>query len=128
MASVAKVFGENGPARESSSLFGRPVNGSYRRAVADCIRAVKARHGLTNVALADYLGCSKDTVANAENENGNLDAVTLLNIAFVFGEGAISPVRELYLCRESKPLTVEEEIDDVIGSLAGLKQKLRLGR
>jgi DNA-binding XRE family transcriptional regulator len=66
---------------------------------------VKAVHGLSNEGLADEIGCHKDTVANAEDEVGNLDPVTLLNIAYAFGEEAIEPVRELYLCA---PPQVEE--------------------
>ena len=59
---------------------------------------MKARHKLSNERLAELIGCEKQTVANAENENGDMLAVTLLRIAYAFGEESIAPVRQLYLC------------------------------
>lgn len=99
MASAASVLR---PAPQSSemprSLFGRPTGRSYRVAVAQIIRDVKAREKLSNERLAEEIGCSESTVYNAENENGDLTAVTLLSLAYRFGEDVIGPVRELYLC------------------------------
>ena len=115
MASSANVLRE---AVQSSdrvtmprSLFGRPLNASYRKAIADIIRDVKAREKLSNERLAEMIGCSEGTVFNAENENGNLDAVTLLNIAYSFGEDAIDPVRSLYLCKPAEAPTALSELD-----------------
>lgn len=82
----------------------RPLNAAprqkdYREAVARVIRDLKAERGLTNVTLSEEIGCCADTIGNAENQNNDLSAVLLLKIAFVFGEKAIEPVRELYLRR-----------------------------
>lgn len=40
---------------------------------------------LTSEDMADRIGCHKDTVENAENETSSLEAVTLLNIAYIYG-------------------------------------------
>jgi transcriptional regulator with XRE-family HTH domain len=99
------------------SLFGRPAKGSYRAAVAQIIREVKARHKLSNERLAEILGCHGDTVSNAENENGDLAAVTLLSIAYAFGEEAIEPVRSLYLCAPVEPQTKDSLIKRAVSLL-----------
>jgi hypothetical protein len=80
------------------SLFGSPTRAAYRGAVAQIVRDLKATHKLSNERLAERLRCSESTIFNAENENGNLEPVTLLTIAWEFGEEAIQPVRQLYLC------------------------------
>ena len=103
MASRASVLQ---PSQQSSDfsrvLLGAPTRGAYRAAVAVIIRDLKAVHGLSNERLAEKLRCSESTIFNAENENGNLDPVTLLTIAFEYGEQAIEPVRQLYLCAASE--------------------------
>ena len=99
MASRASVLQRDHQTSEFARvLLGAPTRGAYRAAVAAIIRDLKAVHGLSNERLAERLRCSESTIFNAENENGNLDAVTLLTIAFEFGEAAIDPVRQLYLC------------------------------
>jgi DNA-binding XRE family transcriptional regulator len=69
---------------------------------------VKSAHKLSNERLAEIIGCSEQTVANAENECGDLQAVTLLSIAYAFGEEAIAPVRGLYLCAPVERPTKDE--------------------
>lgn len=103
MASSASVLQREPQSSEFSRvLLGAPTRGAYRAAVAVIIRDLKAIHALSNERLAERLRCSESTIFNAENENGNLDPVTLLTIAFEFGEAAIEPVRQLYLCAASK--------------------------
>ena len=109
MASTPNVF-PLGEERLPRSLFGRPTRKGYRAAVAEIIRLVKARHNLNNEGLADAIGCHKDTVSNAEDEVGNLDPVTLLNIAYAFGEEAIEPVRALYLCAPVETMTALDHL------------------
>lgn len=58
----------------------RPTRITYRAAVAKVIRLIKLREGLGHTAFADRIGCSDDTIANAENEATSLDPVLLLNI------------------------------------------------
>lgn len=79
------------------SLFGRPTRRLYREAVKRIILDVQARKGLSDLELADLVGCHKETIENARNEENSLDVLTLLNIAYAFGEDAIDPVRNLYL-------------------------------
>lgn len=102
MATAANVVP---PSQESfpRSLFGRPSSRSYKSAVAEVIRTVKAQHGLNNERLAELVGCDKDTIGNAEDEKNNLNAVTLFSIAYAFGEEAIDPIRLLYLCKPVDP-------------------------
>lgn len=119
MASRASVLQPSPQSSEfSRSLFGCPSRGSYRAAVAAIIRDLKAIHGLSNERLAERLRCSESTIFNAENENGNLEAVTLLTIAFEFGEAAIEPVRQLYLCAPVEQPTKEGLIRKAISILA----------
>src|SRR5690349_4419812 len=122
MASDPKVF-PLAEERLPRSLFGRPTRRGYRAAVSQIIRDIKARHKLTNEGLADEIGCHKDTVANAEEEVGNLDPVTLLNIGYAFGEEAIEPVRQLYLCRPAEPLTIEGRIARIRSDLAAIERE-----
>jgi DNA-binding XRE family transcriptional regulator len=88
------------PETFTRSLFGRPTSGSYRAAIAQVIRNLKASHKLSNERLAEIIGVSEQTIANAEAERveNDLKAVTMLNIAYAFGEDAIAPIRNLYLC------------------------------
>lgn len=99
------------------SLFGKPTGRTYRSAVAQVVREIKAAHRLNNEQLAERVGVSEGTIYNAENENGDLAAVTLLNLAFSFGEEAIAPVRDLYLCAPVEPLTPADRIDRAMREL-----------
>lgn len=94
-------------------LFDPPRKMSYRAAVAKIIRDLKSKHSLSNVKLADLLDCSDETISNAENENTDLNAVTLFRIAYQFGEAAIEPARELYLCRHAEPKTLTERFTEL---------------
>lgn len=105
-------------------LFDPPRKMSYRSAVAHIIRNLKAEHGLSNVKLADLLDCSDETISNAENENTDLNAVTLLRIAYRFGEAAIDPVRELYLCRHAEPETLSDKLDGLQSQIDAIRKEL----
>lgn len=121
MASAANVF----PATQESfprSLFGGPTRRSYRAAIKEIILNVKARHGLSDWDLAERIGVHKDTIENAQDEAANLDVVTLLNIAWAFGEDAIAPVRALYLCAVRDPETPTEKRKRLIRELAALEE------
>lgn len=96
-------------------LFEAPRQKTFRAAIAKIIRSIKAAHSLSNVELAETIGCCADTVSNAENENNDLSAVLLLRLAFHFGEAAIDPVRQLYLCRhESERKTVADRLREIL--------------
>ncbi len=121
MASLANVF----PSAQEilpRSLFGRPSSRSYRAAVAQVVREVKAKHGLNDERLAELVGCDKDTIRNAENEGTNLNAVTLFSVAYAFGEEAIEPVRALYLCAPVEEPTVADRCRRIRGELAAIEK------
>lgn len=105
-------------------LYDPPRKMSYRAAVAKVIRDLKAKEGLSNVKLADTLDCSDETISNAENEATDLNAVTLLRIAYVFGEASIQPVRELYLCRHEQPKTLQDRFTDLSDAMAALRKEM----
>lgn len=69
----------------------RPTTKSYRAAVKEIILNVQGDQKLSDPELAERLGCSAGTVANARNERGNLDGVTLANIEYEFGPAALDP-------------------------------------
>lgn len=128
MASAPNVL-YRGPETFTRSLFGRPSSGSYKAAVAQMIRDVKAREKLSNERLAEIVGCSEQTIANAESErnDNNLNPVTLLNFAYAFGEDAIDPVRQLYLCAPAEPLSAAKRLEraqqEIRAALADLERE-----
>lgn len=125
MASAPNVLCP-GPEIFSRSLFGRPSSGSYKTAVAQMIRDVKARYRLSNERLAEIVGCSEQTIANAETERAenNLNPVTLLNFAYAFGEEAIEPVRQLYLCAPAEPKSILGELDRAEQSIRAARKAI----
>jgi transcriptional regulator with XRE-family HTH domain len=106
------------------SLFGRPTRRAYRAAVKQIILDVQARKGLSDLELADLIGCHKETIENARNEVNSLDVLTLLNIAYAFGEEAIEPVRNLYLFAAVEELTPLERIARANRDLAAAAAEL----
>jgi transcriptional regulator with XRE-family HTH domain len=69
----------------------RPTKKSYRAAIKQIVLDLQAQHGLNDPELAERLGCSAPTIANARKELTNLDGVTLANIEFEFGPSALDP-------------------------------------
>lgn len=69
----------------------RPTQKSYRDAVAKIIKAIQDECDLSDAELADRLGCSGPTVANARNKRTDLSGVTLANIEREFGPAALDP-------------------------------------
>jgi DNA-binding XRE family transcriptional regulator len=124
MASAANAICREPETIGPRSLFGRPHSRSYRAAVSQIVRDVKARHKLSNERLAEIIGCSEQTIANAENEVGDLTAVILLAIAYAFGEEAIEPVRQLYLCAPAEPKSILSEIDAARQALNAAERKI----
>jgi transcriptional regulator with XRE-family HTH domain len=108
------------------SLFGRPSSGSYKTAVTQIVRNIKAAHKLSNARLAEILGCAEQTIANADSDypENELKAVTLLNIAYAFGEDAISPVRQLYLCAPTEQPTIEDRLDRIEREAAAIRKEM----
>jgi hypothetical protein len=70
---------------------GRPTKKSYRDAVKKIVLRLQADNDLNDPELAERLGCSAPTIANARRELTNLDGVTLANIEYEFGPSALDP-------------------------------------
>jgi transcriptional regulator with XRE-family HTH domain len=92
------------------SLFGKPSRGTYRAAIKEVILNIQSARKWSDLELADFLGCHKDTIENAREQTSSLDVLTLLNLAYAFGEEAIAPVRNLYLCAPADQLTKNDHI------------------
>lgn len=103
-------------------LFGRVSNDDYRVAVAKIISDIQAETGLDDEHLAERLGVSESTVANARNRRGNLDPVTMLNLGAMFG-GASRLGRILALINgaPAEELTREDHFRRIRCSLVALE-------
>jgi transcriptional regulator with XRE-family HTH domain len=77
----------------------RPTKKSYRAAIKRIVLDLQAQHGLNDEELAERVGCSSGTIANARKEQNNLDGVTLASVEFEFGPGAIDPFLALGMSR-----------------------------
>jgi transcriptional regulator with XRE-family HTH domain len=113
---AANVLAAETDAEQSSDpipgLF-KPVRDcDYQAAVSRVILEIRAEYGYKSAeALADKVGCSKSTILNGENGTGNLDAVTLLNLAmFHGGEARLKRVIGLINGCPPKQLTPFERI------------------
>ena len=106
------------------SLWGRPTRNGYRAAIKQIILELKARKNLSDQELADLLGCHKETIENAQDEANSLDVVTLLNIAYAFGEEAIQPVRDIYLCAPTEQPTIEDRLARIEGEAAAIRREM----
>lgn len=105
-------------------IFDPPRKMSYRAAIAQVIRDLKSAHRLSNTKLADMLDCSDETISNAEHENSDLNAVTLLRIGYVFGEDIISPVLDLMRRRYVEPKTLADKLNELEGMVASIRKGL----
>lgn len=103
-------------------LFSPPNQKGYRAATARDLREIRAKERLTNAELAEALGCSHQTIVNALAEENDLNAVTVLRLAFVFGEDAIANIRSLYLCAAREPESIAEKRRRLINELAALEE------
>jgi DNA-binding XRE family transcriptional regulator len=106
------------------SLFGAPKRDSYRAAIKQVVLDLKARTGMDSEQLAEGLGVSKDTIENAEKQVCSMEAVTLLKIAFLYGEDAIAAVRNLYLCAPADRPTVEDRLARIEGEAAAIRREM----
>lgn len=107
-------------------LFGPPRQKSYRLAVADCLRAVKRAHGLTNIELAEAIGCSDQTIRNALDDDCTdcLNPVTLLRIGYEFGEDVLGPVFALARRATVEPTTVADRLERIEHEAAAIRAEI----
>ena len=103
-------------------LFASPTQKLFRAAVAKIIRDLKAREGLSNVELAEAIGCCADTISNAENENNDLSGVTIAKIGFRFGEKAVEPYTDLWTQRMEVPRSPAERLDDALREIEAVRR------
>lgn len=115
----------HGPSPNVLPLFQRPREKDYRAAVAKIIRDVKARHNLSNIALAEEIGCCAETIGNAENEANSLNAVILGAIRWRFGADAVRPWDDLCDGQIADPEpTPAERIDRIERELGEMRKAL----
>lgn len=101
----------------SPSLFGKPTKRSIRAAVKQMILDIQARHGFSDEELAEVIGGCKETVENWRNEAATMNTEALLIFAYCFGEEAIAPVRNLYLCAPVDQRSKNDLIRNAVGLL-----------
>jgi hypothetical protein len=103
-------------------LFGRVSNDDYRSAVSKIINEIQAETGLDDEHLAERLGVSEGTVANARNRRGNLDPVTMLNLGALFGGASrLGRIFALINGAPAAELTREDHFRRIRCSLASLE-------
>lgn len=102
----------------------RPTKKAFRAAVAQMIRDTKAAHGLSNADLGERVGCTGETIGNAENERNDLSALTLANFQHEFGAGAIDHFQALSGARGVPQGTICETDLNTIVRLADAIRKL----
>jgi hypothetical protein len=118
MASAPNIY-PSGQETFPVSLFGRrPTRNLYRAAVKQVVLSIMGEHNLNAEEFAERIGVGEDTIKNAAKEANSLEAVTLLSIAFEFGEEAIDPVRALYLTKPPEEPTKSDLIKRAVKLLS----------
>lgn len=102
-----------------------PTQSSLRRAVAGIIRAVQLDHKLTDEEMADAIGVSAGTIANARNEKSDLNAATIARIGHRYGAERLDPYAALYGAR-NVPLDAQDA--DALPSLSGAVHRLAVAQ
>lgn len=105
-------------------LYDPPRQKAYRSAIAKIIRNIKSARDLTNVELAEEIGCSAETISNAENENNDLSAVTFLRLGYYFGEDALAPALELFRRSHAEPKSLGERLDEHEANWRALRREI----
>ncbi len=68
---------------------------AYVNAVAEILRDVQARHGLTLLEIAEAIDVSLGTVSNAANKKSVLNPLYLSRLAQLFGPDTLNPFARL---------------------------------
>jgi transcriptional regulator with XRE-family HTH domain len=111
-------------------LFNLVSDENYQNAVSRIILEIRAEYGYKSAeALADKVRCSKTTILNGENGSGNLDAVTLLNLALLHGgEARLRRVIALINGCPPKPVTPFERLARANREIASALNELEKGK
>lgn len=102
-----------------------PTQSSLRHAVAGIIRAVQLDHKLTDEEMADAIGVSAGTIANARNEKSDLNAATIARIGHRYGAERLDPYAALYGARN---VPLDAEAGDALPSLSGAVHRLAVAQ
>ena len=121
---LARNANPHGAKSISPSLFGKPMRRSIRAGVKQMVLDAQAKHGLDDQEMAEILGKCKETIQNWREETATIDTEALLNFAYAFGEDAIQPVRDLYLCKPAEHRTILDRIDAIEGEARLLRKQI----
>jgi DNA-binding XRE family transcriptional regulator len=134
MDMAANVFANETCAEQYSAqipgLFEPVQDDDYQREVSRLILEIRAEYGYKSAdEMAKKVGCSKGTILNGENGTGNIDAVTLLNIALAHGgEFRLKRILALINGCPPPPVTPFERIARANREIASALHQLEAGR
>ena len=134
MATAPNVFANETTAEQYSAqipgLFKPVSDDDYQREVSRLLLEIRAEYGYRSAEeLAKKVGCSKGTILNGENGNGNMDAVTLLNIALAHGgEYRLKRILALINGCPPPPITPFERLARANREIASALHQLEAGR
>ena len=73
-----------------------PTQSLLREAARNIIIDLQKVTGETDQEMAECIGVSAKTIANARNRNNDIGALTVAKIAAAYGEQSVAPYRALY--------------------------------
>jgi hypothetical protein len=101
-----------------------PGQKSLRDAIARCVKKVQADHDLDDDELEEKLLCSDETLRNARNKKHTLGTVSIMRLAYFYGEDAIEPIMALTRRHYNpEPETTAEKRKRLIRELAALEEE-----
>ena len=90
----------------------------YRQLVSQAVRKVQLERGLTDEDLADLIGASDGTIANARNQHNSLSGELLLNLLDVCPTALEGHLH--HFDRRSVPITAKCDTDALIPTSAAV--------
>lgn len=83
-------------ARNISLPFQMPTQSLLREAARNIIIDLQKKTGESDGEMAEKIGVSASTIANARNRKNDIGSLTIAKIAMKYGEAAVEPYRALY--------------------------------
>lgn len=83
-------------ARNISLPIEMPTQNLLREAARNIIMDLQKATGETDPEMAEKIGVSPTTIANARNRKNDIGSLTVAKIAAKYGEAAVAPYRALY--------------------------------
>jgi hypothetical protein len=102
-----------------------PTQKSLRASVASIIRTIQAKSHQSDADMADTIGCSCGTIANARNEKADLNAATLARIGAIYGGHYLDPYTALY---GNRNVPLHSDIVDALPSVSGAVHSLAMAQ